>query len=84
MLSQFGLLEHKIFHNQEQNADYIFHTFSPAELLLLPSASLAERAPMPTDGNTEEKANSSACYARFTPISSGYIGFKVKLENHKR
>jgi hypothetical protein len=27
-------------------------TFSPAERLVLPSASLAERAPMPIDGKT--------------------------------
>lgn len=28
------------------------HTFSPAEILVRPSASLTESAPMPVDGNT--------------------------------
>lgn len=36
---------------------YAAHTFSPAELLLLPSASLAERDPMPIDGKTAMSYN---------------------------
>lgn len=31
------------------------NTFSPAEMFVLPSASLAERAPMPIDGKTIHK-----------------------------
>lgn len=30
------------------------NTFSPAEMFVLPSASRAERAPMPIDGKTED------------------------------
>lgn len=33
----------------------IVYTFSAAVILVLPSASLAERAPMPTDGKTVQK-----------------------------
>lgn len=34
-----------------------FLTFSPEDILALPSASLAERAPMPVDGKTADNIN---------------------------
>lgn len=33
------------------------HTFSAEDILALPSASLAERAPIPVDGNTADTIN---------------------------
>ena len=59
----------------KENNQLCMNTFSPAETFVLPSASLAERAPMPIDGKTENNITKSL-------IKQGYCQTKNK-ENKK-